>query len=170
MKRIIGNVITVILVIIIIFMSVLLLSHNEYQVSQFGSNTLLIVDEDMLDYKSGSLLIVSKKSASNIQAGDYIFYYDQSSSKVKPVLGLVNDIFDVSFGQYSFKVNNDVVVDEEDIIGRANDTKEYKGLGKILSVLESKYGNLFLVVLPAFLLFMYELINFIVEARSKRNG
>lgn len=170
MKRIIGNVITVILVIIIIFMSVLLLSHNEYQVSQFGNNTLLIVDEDMLDYKSGSLLIVTKKQATNVQAGDYVFYYDRSGAKVKPVLGLVNDIYDVSFGKYSFKINNDVVVDEEDLIGRSNDTKEYKGLGKVLSVLESKYGNLFLVVLPAFLLFMYELINFIVEARSRRNG
>ena len=170
MKRIIGNVITVILVIIIIFMSVLLLSHNEYQVSQFGNNTLLIVDEDMLDYKSGSLLIVTKKQAANVQAGDYVFYYDRSGAKVKPVLGLVNDIYDVSFGKYSFKINNDVVVDEEDLIGRSNDTKEYKGLGKVLSVLESKYGNLFLVVLPAFLLFVYELINFIVEARSRRNG
>lgn len=170
MRRIIGNVITVILVIIIIFMSVLLLSHNEYQVSQFGKYTLLIVDEDMLDYKSGSLLIVTKKQASNIQAGDYVFYYDRSGAKVKPVLGFVNELYDVSFGKYSFKVNNDVIVDEEDIIGRSNDTKEYKGFGKVLSILESKYGNLFLVVLPAFLLFMYELINFIVEARSKRNG
>ena len=118
MRRIIGNVITVILVIIIIFMSVLLLSHNEYQVSQFGKYTLLIVDEDMLDYKSGSLLIVTKKQASNIQAGDYVFYYDRSGAKVKPVLGFVNELYDVSFGKYSFKVNNDVIVDEEDIIAK----------------------------------------------------
>ena len=76
MKRVIGNIITVILVIIIIFMSVLLLSHNEHQVSQFGNKTLLIVDEDMLDYKAGSLLVVTKKDASNIQPNDYIFYYD----------------------------------------------------------------------------------------------
>ncbi len=169
MKRVIGNIITVILVIIIIFMSVLLLSHNSHQVSQFGNKTLLIVDEDMLDYKAGSLLIVTKKNAANIQPNDYIFYYD-SSNKTKTVLGLVNDIYDVDFGQYSFTVNNDVIVDEVDIIGEATDTKEYKGWGRILSVLESKYGNLFLVVLPAFLLFVYELINFIVEARSRRNG
>jgi hypothetical protein len=169
MKRIIGNIITVILVIIILFMSVLLLSHNDHQVSQFGNKTLLIVDEDMLDYKSGSLLIVTKKEAKNIQPGDYIFYYDVNN-KTKTVLGLVNDIYDVDFGQYSFTVNNDIIVDETSIIGRANDTKEYKGWGNILSVLESKYGNLFLVVLPAFLLFIYELINFIVEARSRKNG
>ena len=169
MKRVIGNIITVILVIIIIFMSVLLLSHNEHQVSQFGNKSLLIVDEDMLDYKAGSLLVVTKKDASNIQPNDYIFYYD-ITNKTKTVLGLVNDIYDVTFGQYSFTVNNDQIVDEVDIIGRAADTKEYKGWGSVLSVLESKYGNLFLVVLPAFLLFVYELINFIVEARSRRNG
>lgn len=169
MRRVIGNIITVILVIIIIFMSVLLLSHNEHQVSQFGNKSLLIVDEDMLDYKAGSLLVVTKKDASNIQPNDYIFYYD-ITNKTKTVLGLVNDIYDVTFGQYSFTVNNDQIVDEVDIIGRAADTKEYKGWGSVLSVLESKYGNLFLVVLPAFLLFVYELINFIVEARSRRNG
>ena len=169
MRRVIGNIITVILVIIIIFMSVLLLSHNEHQVSQFGNKSLLIVDEDMLDYKAGSLLVVTKKDASNIQPNDYIFYYD-ITNKTKTVLGLVNDVYDVNFGQYSFTVNNDQIVDEVDIIGRSADTKEYKGWGSILSVLESKYGNLFLVVLPAFLLFVYELINFIVEARSRRNG
>ena len=169
MRRVIGNIITVILVIIIIGMSVLLLSHNSHQVSQFGNKSLLIVDEDMLDYKAGSLLVVTKKDASNIQPNDYIFYYDMNN-KTKTVLGLVNDIYDVTFGQYSFTVNNDVIVDEVDIIGKATDTKEYKGWGSVLSVLESKYGNLFLVVLPAFLLFVYELINFIVEARSRRNG
>lgn len=169
MKRVFGNIITVILVIIILMMSVLLLSHNEHQVSQFGNKTLLIVDDDMLDYKSGSVLVVTKKEASNIQPGDYVFYYDVNN-KTKTVLGLVNDIYDIDFGQYSFTVNNDVIVDENNIIGRANDTKEYKGWGTVLGVLESKYGNLFLVVLPAFLLFVYELINFIVEARSKRNG
>ena len=61
MKRIIGNIFVSIVVVIIIIMSLLLLSYNKYKVTELGNKTLLILDEDMMDYKEGSLLVVEKK-------------------------------------------------------------------------------------------------------------
>ena len=60
MKKVIENIIIGILIIVISLMSVLLLSYNEYHVSQFGNKSLLIANSDMLDYQKGSLLIVKK--------------------------------------------------------------------------------------------------------------
>lgn len=169
MKRIIGNIFTILVVIIIIVMSVLLLSYNEYRVSQFGNNTLLIVDNDMLNFKKGSLLIVEGCDPKEVKAGDYVFYYDTSSKKVSTVLSKIESIYKTEQGEISFTLPNEFILEGEYIIGKKEDTKEYKNIGAVLSVLESKWGNLFLVVLPAFILFVYEIINVIIEVKKYKN-
>lgn len=169
MKRIIGNIFTILVVIIIIVMSVLLLSYNEYRVSQFGDNTLLIVDNDMLNFESGSLLVVKGCDPSEVKAGDYVFYYDTSSKKVSTVLSKIESIYKTEQGEISFTLPNEYILEGEYIIGKKEDAKEYKNVGAVLSVLESKWGNLFLVVLPAFILFVYEIINVIIEVKKYKN-
>lgn len=165
MKRIIGNIFVSIVVVIIIIMSLLLLSYNKYKVTELGNKTLLILDEDMMDYKEGSLLVVEKKKSNEYKAGDYVFFYDTSSSNVKTVLAPVISLYQEFGGEKSYIIGEDLVVNDVDIIGKKDNTKEYKGLGSVLSVLESKWGNLFLVVVPAFILFIYEIYNLIVEIK-----
>ena len=165
MKKIIGNIFVGVCVVLIIFMSILLLSYNKYRVSEFGNNTFLIIDNDMYQYKEGSLLIVNGKNKHDFVGGEYIFYYDTTSKSVKTVLSQVKSVYSEVMGVKSYELQDGYIVSEEDVIGSTKKTKELKGLGNVLSVLESKWGNLFLIVVPAFMLFIYEVINFLFEMK-----
>lgn len=150
-------------------MSVLLLSYNEYHVSQFGNKSLLIANSDMLDYQKGSLLIVKKVNYEEIKVDDYIFYCDVSSLNVVTVLAKVSSVVP-NKNEYKVILNNGIEVSSEYILGTNRSTNEYKNVGSVLRIFESKIGNLVLIVIPAFLLFIYELINVILEYKnSKKN-
>ena len=49
------------------------------------------------------------------------------------------------------------------VIGSAE--KTYEKVGNYLSVIESKWGFLFIVLVPSFLIFIYEVYNLIVEIK-----
>lgn len=168
MKKVLGNILTIIVIILIIGMSVLLLSYNEYRVSEFGNKTLLIIDEDMLDFKAGSLAIVTGTDQKKVKPGDYIFYYDTSSTTVKTRVAQVQNIYQEKLGEISFTMADNYILSGEHVIGKVEDTKEINKLGSILAVLESKWGFLFLVIVPALLLFVYEIINVIIEIKTMK--
>lgn len=168
MKKVLGNILTIIVIILIIGMSVLLLSYNEYRVSEFGNKTLLIIDEDMLDFKAGSLAIVTGTDQKNVKPGDYIFYYDTSSTTVKTRVAQVQNIYQEKLGEISFTMADNYILSGEHVIGKVEDTKAINKLGSILAVLESKWGFLFLVIVPALLLFVYEIINVIIEIKTMK--
>lgn len=168
MKKVIGNIFTIIIVILIMIMSVLLLSYNEFRVTEIGNKTLLILDEDMMNYKAGSLLVVEKKSSDTYKSGDYVFYYDTSKAKAKTVLAPIIDEYQKVDDEVSYIVGDDYVLNDVYIIGKKDNVKEYKNLGKVLGVLESKWGNLFLVVVPAFILFVYEVFNLFYEIKKAK--
>ena len=170
MKKVIENIFIFIVLVIIIGMSVLLLSYNEFKVSEFGNKTLLIIDEDMKDFKEGSLLVVEKKRSDKYESGDYVFYYDTSKEPVRTMFSPVIDLYDTVNGESSYIVGDDYVVNETHIIGKSDNVKEYKNIGSVLSILESKWGNLFLVVVPAFVLFMYEIFNLVYEISKAKNS
>ncbi len=165
MRKIFESVIIIFLIIIILLMSLLLLSYNEYHVSQFGDYSLLIANSDMLGYKKNSLLVVKSVELKDIKENDYVFYCERRENDVKTVLSNVKR---VSVDQDKVILTNGTSVDKKYLIGTNKSTKEYKKIGFLLSVLESKKGNLFFIVIPAFLLFSYELYNIIREYRENK--
>lgn len=165
MKKFLGNVLTVLVLILVVAMSVLILSYNEYRVSEFGDKTLLIIDDDMMDFKAGSAILVEHCDAKDVEIGDYVFYYDTSTKNVKSVLTEIKDIYQEEQGELAFTLPDGYILAGEYIIGKKEDTKVIEGLGSVLSVLTSKWENLFLVVVPAFILFVYEIINVIIEIK-----
>lgn len=169
MKRIIIDTIIIIYVVIVLGMSLLLLNYNEYKVTEIGKYTLLLVDDDMYNYKEGSVLLVKKAKVKDIKAGDLIFYYDTSSQPVKTVLVEVSDVnASTDEDDVDFVLPNGSYVNSSYVFGTTKTTTEKKGWGTVLSVFESKWGNLFLIVVPAFFIFMYELINFIFEIKMAK--
>lgn len=169
MKKIIENVIIIILIVIVLLMSIILLSYNEYHVSQFGDKSLLIANNNMLDYKKGSLLIIENVNYEEIKIGDYIFYYDTTGDNVVTVLAKVSEV-NHSKDKYKVVLSSEISIDQEYILGTNKSTKEYRYIGSILKIFESKIGNLFLIVIPAFLLFVYELIDLILQYKKDKLG
>ena len=56
---------------------------------------------------------------------------------------------------------------EDDAIGNENSVKVYPKLGKVLSILESKWGFLFLIIFPSVIAFLNEIVQIIAEIKEK---
>ncbi len=146
-----------------LLMTLLLLNYNQYGVSEFGSKSLIIMDEEIANknYQKGDLIIVEKTRYEMINKGDEIFAYSvNSQGKANVEVGIVGDKFDK---EKAIAYENGASFYEDYVIGKA--TKTYHDLGSFLSIIESKWGFLFIVLVPGFMIFLYELYALIVEIR-----
>ena len=62
---------------------------------------------------------------------------------------------------YTFVVGNDYNVYYDYFVGKS--VKNYSGIGKILKVLESKFGFLTLIILPTMVAIVFEIYAIILE-------
>ena len=166
MKKTIGNLIIIIYVVVAIFTTICLLTFNEYKVSEFGDKTLVIInkDEEGTIYKKGDLVIVGKQGYEKADKGDTIFFYDNDGIKIAEVVQK-NDYGDAGV---TFTIEGNYQVVKSDMIGASNNAKVISKVGGILSVLESKWGFLFLIVFPSLLAFLHEIYEFILELTNKK--
>lgn len=166
MKKTIGNLIIIIYVVVAIFTTICLLTFNEYKVSEFGDKTLVIInkDEEGTIYKKGDLVIVGKQGYEKADKGDTIFFYDNDGIKIAEVEQR-NDFGDAGV---TFTIEGNYQVVKSDMIGASNNAKVISKVGGILSVLESKWGFLFLIVFPSLLAFLHEIYEFILELTNKK--
>ena len=148
MKKILFNLVVIIYVVIAIFVTVCLLTFNEYRISEFGNKSLIIIsDEDeAIKYNKGDLLIVTKEKLKNAHKGDTVFFYESKSVKID--------------GNYQ--------VVEDDIIGTSNSMKVIPKAGQALQILESKWGFLFLIVFPSLIAFLREIYDLVLEITDKK--
>lgn len=168
--RFIANTLIVIYAIIAISVTILVLSYNDYQISVIGDYTFILVTDDELEdngYQEGSLVLVKETKAKNINKGDYVFLYRNISStqfEVKYAQVLEKD---ATRGEYAtqYILDGNAIVDHKDIIGSTKDIKVIPHLGTILSILQSRYGYLFLIVVVSFILFLYEIYELIMEIK-----
>lgn len=81
MKKIIGNIIFIIYAIIAVFVTICLLSYNEFKVTEFGETSLVLIDNEELqpNYNKGDLVIVNRDT--RIRENDSIFFYNTSADK-----------------------------------------------------------------------------------------
>ena len=151
MKRTLGNLVVIVYVIIAITVTLCLLNYNEYNVTEFGNNTLIIINDDSLepDYTEGDLVIAKKEKIEEINLGE-----------VKQV----NKYEGVSS---TFILDGNYQVIEDDVISSEETVKTYSNLGKILSILESRWGFLFLIIFPSVLAFLHEIFQVVVELGNK---
>lgn len=146
-----------------ILMTILLLNFNEYGVTEFGDKSLVILTREISseNYKKGDLVVVEKVAYEAIKEGDEIFAYSvDSREKVNIEVGIVKDLFPT---EKSIAYKNGAGFSQEYIIGKATDT--YHNVGLYLSFIESKWGFLFIVLVPCFIIFIYEIYALVVEIR-----
>ena len=165
MKRTLGNLVVIIYVIVAITVTLCLLNYNEYNVTVFGNNSLILITDDSLspDYVEGDLVIAKKEKLDEIKEGDKIFFYNENDIK----LGEVKQINKYEGISSTFILDGNHQIVEDEVIGSEESVKVYPNLGKILSILESKWGFLFLIIFPSVLAFLHEIFQVVVELGNK---
>ncbi len=166
-KKIFTTTLIVIFLAFTILMTILVLNHNKYGITQFGDTSMLIVKKEFSSdkYKKGSLVFVENKLIKDYKAGDMVFTYHldgQGGATVQ--YGKVSQVF-VDDNSLSFE--NGETYSSEFIAGVP--TKSYSNIGTYLSIIESKWGFLFIILVPNFFLFIYQLYTLVIEIKYGKN-
>ena len=167
MKKVLGGILLVVYSIIAITVTILLLSYNEYNCSEIGGYTVYIVNDDSLEpeYKQGTILLVKHTSDKNVQKGDKIFLYKVINSQEYQFINRTLDNKIQQGNHINYVVDDAESYDSGYFVGKASDTVVIEGWGYLLSVLESKWGYLFCVVIVSLLLFLQEVFDLTMEIK-----
>ena len=162
-KSFVSFVLFIVYFVFALIMTILLLNFNDYGVSQFDNKSLILINEDISNelYKKGDLVIVEMPKVEDIKVGEYVFTYKVGRDHVPVVqLGKVGNVY---ADEDAISFENGETYSIEFIAGRP--VSQHEKIGGILSVIESKWGFLFIVLVPVFLIFIYEIYSLIIEIR-----
>lgn len=157
MKKTISNILFIIYMVIAIFVTITLLSYNEFKVTEFGNYSLVIVTDNALspDYNKGDLIIVNKNDP--IYTGRKAFFYDTYNEEIEIRLGTIEGAEKITSTETTYTLEGERKISGQYVLGPANTAEVIPKVGMILSVLQSKWGFLFLIVLPALLAFVNQI-------------
>lgn len=169
MGKKISNFLFIIYVAIAIFVTICLLSYNQFKVTEFGNKSLLLITDDGLspDFKKGDLVILDKSS--KIITGKKAFFYMITDRKVEVKLGTVDKLKTVTDTETTYTFEGDRDVSGEYVLGPSDTAEIIPVVGGILNVLESKWGFLFLIVLPSLIAFIYQISVVIENIRNNKD-
>lgn len=159
------RVVIVLYVILGIFVTVCLMNYNDYKVTELGNTSLLIMDSDEFKeyYEKGSLVVVKRPAYDDVKKGDMGLFYNSYESPITVTMAKITDKEVITPDEQTYTLAGDKDISSDFFIGTTTYAKEYKGVGKVLSVLESKWGFLLLIVLPVLVAFIYEIYAIIRE-------
>lgn len=155
-------------ILLIIFVTICLLSYNDYKVTEFGKYTLLPVIDSYLEpeYHVGDLLVVEKNNLRDVKVGDMIFYYRTAMGITTVNYAPVVALETVTETETTFTVAGDVRFSSSYFMGKVDTSTTLPQLGRVLGLLQSKWGFLFLGVFPSLLAFLYTLYSVIAEVKN----
>lgn len=157
----------VVIILYVIIVTAFILCKNKYGYTQIGDytfdNVSLIDARNIEDSDKGDLLIV--RNSNNIRVGDRIYYYAAYNEayiiRSDYVVSMMSDDFSAL---YTIQRNGESIeIPSARVLGKYS--TNYKKIGGILEVLESRIGFLFLVLLPVMIVFIYQVYEFVVILR-----
>ena len=154
--------------IIAIFVTVCLLSYNDFKVSTFGKNSLIIIDSDAMEpyFYEGDLAIVKRNSDNKIDVNDKVLFYNSAlTSDVWIYMGTVTKKTPITRDETTFTIDGEDVSGEY-VIGKVEGAKVMHKVGLLLGIFTSKWGYMFLVIFPTLFAIIYEIM-LIAEARKQ---
>lgn len=157
MKKTISNILFWIYLVIAVVITLLLLSYNEFKVTEFGNYSLILIKDSAFapEFNKGDLVIVNKDDT--ILTGRKAFFYDTYNEKIEISLGVIEDAEKVTSTEITYTLEGERKISGEYVLGPANTAEVIPKVGTVLSVLESKWGFLFLIVFPALILFVNQI-------------
>ena len=168
MKNFIRNLLIVLYAIIAIFITVCLISYNDQRVTVFGDTSLVIIDNKDLEpnYNKNDLVLVS--SEPKVAIGDEVFFYNTYESKDSISVAKITAAEKITETETTYTLEGEKALSSQFVIGKAQSSTKIPVIGLILKILESKWGYLFLIVLPSLLAFLYEVIEVIKEIKNSK--
>ena len=155
--RILAGVVGFFYLILIIIVTALLLCYNDYSVTEIFNHSLIIVDDELEPYNKGDLVLV--ENSDEIQAGEKVFYYNTYNEQIKVKIGTITEVVEEDEGKIIYAIDDgEHKVSSEFVIGQVSTANSIQNLGTVLGILESKWGFLFLIVLPALLAFVNQIM------------
>ena len=153
-------------VLMVVLLTIFLLNYNEHRVTELGNNSLIIIrDNELGDFKKGDLVVVPNSENKDINPGDDIFFYEVYGQEITIRLGEVESKQDDDQQMTTFRMPGEYDLLSSNVIGRADDATTYSGIGSILSFLQSRWGFLFVVILPVLVAFIYGVYAFVKEIK-----
>ena len=172
--KLVINIIELLIVIYVVFITSCILFKNRYGFTQFGDYTFVPImnnkDTYIKDVKKGDLLIAKK--VSGIKLNDTIYFYTSENGEyivregkiTKVPVGDEDTLYDLSVEMLDKEV--DTTVSGSKVVG--NKAYLFPLLGSILTFLEDQTGFLLCVLLPIVLVFLYQIYEFISVFRQER--
>ena len=171
--KVLWHILEVIIICYVVFITACILFRNGYGYTQFGPMTVVTVNDvnvnDFENISNGSLLLI--KDSNSFKVDDEVFYYDIRDQKYIVVSDRIVNIEDGKYIVDGVNENNEVVqvkLNNKKIIGK--NYVKIGILGYLVDLLESRIGFLLLVILPIFIVFLYELIQFVIAFRTEKNS
>lgn len=159
-------------IVVAIFVTICLLSYNEFNIPVFDTTTLLIVDNEELEpqFNKGDLLFIKRDSDKKIEVGEPVFFYNGNKSNEYLInIGTITSKKQVTSKETTYTMNG-MDVSGSYVIGKVNGTVILPVAGTVLSIFTSKWGYMFLVILPTIFLIIYEIMMIIDSARSLKQA
>lgn len=162
-KKIVIGILAIIFFSFAILMTVLLLNYNKYGVTKFGSTSLILINDEISsdNYEKGDLVLVETAKIEDIIIGDEVFSYKVDSDGIASID--VGTIGEVHNAEDAIVFENGSTYAMQFVVGKAS--KTYSDIGTYLSIVESKWGFLFIILVPSFLIFINQLYTLIVEIK-----
>ena len=156
-------------VLVAITTTILLISYNDYSVSEIGSYSIFIVDSERLEplYNKNDILIVKKVAENKYSVGDNAFFYlDNAADSIFINHGEITKIDEVEHGEDAYYFGDDAVSYSR-LLGPEKETKVCHGWGLLLSILESRWGFMFFIIFPTIFAVVYEIYSIVEEIKSE---
>lgn len=149
--------------------TICLISYNDYSVSEVGDYSIFVVDNDRLEpiFKKNDIVIIKKASENKYKEGmETFFYVDNPYDEIFVNYGKIDKIVEANHAEDSYYFGDDIVSYGK-LIGPANGAIVYHKAGIVLSILESRWGFMFFVILPTLFALVYEIFSIVEEAKEE---
>lgn len=171
------NILEVIIIVYVIFLTSCILFRNKFGFTQFGKYTISPIDGTTAKYventKSGDLLIV--KSSDDLVKGDRIYYYATVNDRYVIRTGIVENVQKDDYNSL-YTIDTLVTGDKKTKLNVAHTRTLGKyansigSLGSIMSFLVTRIGFLLFVLLPILLVFVYQIYEFVIVLNYERKA
>lgn len=165
MKKICIGFFATLYIIISLVVTTCLLHYNDYNITVINNKSYITLNKDYDDLKKGSLVVVKDK---NVKVGDSVFYYEANNNDIVVSIRTLKKIDKLDENESTYTLDNNKVITKDFIIGTKNNAKVYPVLGSILSLLESKWGFLGIIILPVAVCFVFEIYTLVKEFKPTK--